>query len=369
MKKQPMRNQHERGMAVILTVVGFLALLLVVGMSTDFGIVLRYRRAMQNACDSGALAAGLNLRRDPPPTEPVTVTAQRYAENDMRQNNIAWSTVDATTMDLNPALPGVDSVRVVIRSVVPTYFLRLVSANVPVAVACTARLTPIILGQGLVPLGLNYTAWDAYANTLGCLPLIQGGVPLAARTPPCNSFTITLDVSARSNPWGSGNSGMLAMQAPGATGSCFANCPVGARQWEDTFIQGSPQSYCFDQNRTAPVSDYTLNGQACADVRTRPGTVSGPVRNAVDARCDSANPLDHIVVLALLNPAYTVAGSGTYTTEIWGYAAYELDCSNRPSPGAGNMSIHGGFVSFVSMQATGSDTTFDTGVYTIKLIE
>jgi hypothetical protein len=79
--------------------------------------------------------------------------------------------------------------------------------------------------------------------------------------------------------------------------------------------------------------------------------------------------MDRVVVLALLNPAYTAAGSGTYTTEIWGYAAYELDCSNRPSPGAGNVSIRGAFVSFVSMQATGSDTTFDTGVYTIKLIE
>jgi hypothetical protein len=363
---KPADRQQERGMAAVFTVLGFLAVTLVVGMSTDFGILMRYRRAMQNACDSGVLAGGLNLRSSPS-TAPAT--AQRYAEDDMRQNNIAWSSVDATTLDLMPTRPGLEGVRVEVHSNVPMFFLRLVRDTVPVAVACTARLAPVILTRGLVPLGLNYDAWRAYSGTSGCLPVIQGGVPLSARTPPCDSFTMTLDVSARSNPWGSGNTGMVAMQAPGGTGDCFADCPVGASFWRDTFIQGSPQQYCFDEGQTAAVTDFTLEGRSCANVRTRPGTVSGPVRTAVDARCDSTNPLDRIVVIVLLNPAYATAGSGSYTTEIWGFAAYELDCSQRPTAGAGNVSIHGGFVSFVSMQATGTHTTFDTGIYTVVLCE
>jgi len=362
-------RNSERGAVSVLTVGVFLILTLFVGMSTDFGIFLRYRRAMQNACDSGALAGGLNLRTDPTTAAP---TAERYAENDMRQNNIAWNALEATTLNENnqPTLIAPRRVRVEIHEDVPTYFLRLVRASVPVAVDCMARLTPIILGQGLVPLGLNHEAWEEYAVTQGCLPLIQDGTPLEERTPPCDAFSITISLSGGSDPWGgSGNTGMLAMQAPGATDDCFDDCPVGANQWRDTFIQGSPQSYCYDQARSAAVSDYTLNGEACANVRTRPGTVTGPVINAVDARCDSGNPLDRIIVLVLLNPAYTVEGNGSYTTEIWGYAAYELDCANRPSPGAGAVTINGGFVSFVSMQAVGVETTFDTGVYTIKLIE
>jgi hypothetical protein len=356
----------ERGATAVVVIGVFVVLLLFLGMSVDFGILLRYRRAMQNACDAGVLAGGLNLRTDPATAAP---TAIRYAENDMRQNNIAWDPARLTATVLPYEDQPNRQVQAEIHADVPMYFLRLVRDAVHVAVDCRARLANVILTQGLVPLGLNYEAWDDYANTQGCLPVIQGGVPLEERTPPCDSFEITISVSASDNPWGSGNSGMLAMQAPGETDECFDDCPVGARQWQDTFIEGSPQQYCFDQGQTAAVEDWTLDGDNCANVRTRPGTVTGPVINAVDERCDSGDPLDRIIVLVLLNPAYTDDGSGAYTTEIWGFAAFELDCDNRPSPGAGDVTISGGFVSFVSYRATGRETSFDTGVYTVKLVE
>lgn len=357
-------SRCERGSAVLIVGV-FTTLLLFVGMSVDWGILLRYRRAMQNACDAGVLAGGLNLRSDPATAAP---TAQRYAENDMRQNYIAWNPaqLQVTTLDDNnqPTLISPRRLRMEIHMDVPTYFFRLVLNTVHVAVDCSARLANIILTEGLVPLGLNYNAWDNYVNTLGCLPVIQSNVPLAQRTPPCNAFDITLAVNAGdTNPWGSGNTGMLSMVE-----GCF-DCPSGAREWRDTFINGSTQEYCYDATESPAVTDFTLDGLNCANVMTRPGTVSGPVRTAVDARCDSGNPLDRIIMMPLLNPAYTDSGSGRYTTEIWGFAAYELDCLNRPTAGAGNVSIRGGFVSFVSMQAYGRETTFDTGVYTVKLIE
>jgi hypothetical protein len=88
----------------------------------------------------------------------------------------------------------------------------------------------------------------------------------------------------------------------------------------------------------------------------------------VDYRCDSPNLLDRVITIALLNPAFTFV-NGAATVEIWGFAAYELDCTNRPTPGSGTVTIHGGFVSFVSMQATGQPSATDTGVYTIRLTE
>jgi hypothetical protein len=354
--------RSERGSATVFVVGAFLALLLVVGMSTDLGIFLRYRRAMMNACDSGVLAGGLNLRSSP---LTAATTAERYATNDMRTNAISWTSFAATTYDANwnATLISPDRIRAVIQATVPTYFWRLVQPSVNVAVTCAARLTPIILTRGLVPLGVNYNAWSQHANTDGCLPVIQGGVPLEDREPPCNSFPITLQVSAASNPWGSGNTGMLSMP-PG----CF-DCNQGASGWEETFVNGSANQYCLDAAHTAAVSDVVFNGEPCANVMTRPGTVTGPVRNAVDERCDDPNPLRRIIMMPLLNPAYTTSGNGRYTVEIWGFAAYELDCDNRPQPGAGQLRIRGGFVSFVSMQATGTEAPVDTGVYTIKLIE
>jgi hypothetical protein len=339
-------------------------------MSVDFGIFLRYRRAMMNACDAGVLAGGLNLRTSPATAAP---TADRYATNDMRQNAISWASITTTTYDANwnATLISPDRLRTVIETDVPTYFLRLIRPSVHVAVHCAARLTPIILGTGLVPIGLNWDAWSQYVDTDGCLGVIQAGVPLDERTPPCDSFELTFGVSAQStNPWGSGNTGLLAMGE-----GCYF-CPPSASEWEEAFREGSQTQYCIDVARTPAVGDVTINGQSCADVGTRPGNPSGPVRQAVgggsgqfgNGRCDSDNPLDRIIMVPLLNPAYTDAGSGRYLLEIWGFSAYELDCSSPPQPG-NDLRISGGFVTIVTMQAYGTEAPVDTGVYTVRLIQ
>ena len=351
--------RRERGSTTFLIVGTFTVLLLFVGMSVDFGILLRYRRAMQNACDTGALAGGMNLRRDPATAGP---TAERYATNDMRQNNIAWVQLLATTFDKNwqPTLIAPDRVRVEIYADVPTYLFSLLRPSVPVAVACTARLTPIILTNGLVPMGLDYTAWAGYYNS-SCWAYVTAGTPLNLRPTQCQTWPMTVDISSKTNPWGSGNTGLLSM-------GCF-DCPSGGgAQWLDNFVNGSPVHHCYDQGQTAPVTDFTLAGAPCANVKTEPGVKLGPIRQGVDARCASTNPLHQIIMTALLNPAYMNSGQGTYTTEIWGFVAFQLDCSNPITPGQ-TTTINGGFVSIVSMQAYGRETTFDTGVYTIKLIQ
>src|SRR3990170_2813257 len=360
-------GQAERGAVAVLVVVISSVLLLFLGMSVDYGVWLRFRRAMQNACDAGALAGALNLRRDPASAAP---TAERYAANNMTQDNITWDSLQATTLDNNnqPTLISPSRVRVEIHEDVFTVFFRLIGRNtVHVAVDCTAKLTPIILANGLVPLGLDYSAWAPfYDPTIAdspCADAVAAGVPLEERLYPCQSFEIKMAVNGLDNDWGEGNTGMLSM-----TTDCF-DCPTGAREWMETFINGSQQAYCYDTTQSDPINDFALNGQSCANVMTKPGTVTGPVRTAVDARCDSGDPMDRIIMMPLLNPEYTESGQGRYTTEIWGFTAFELDCTNRPTAGAGLVTISGGFISIVTMQAYGAETDFDTGVYTVKLIE
>ena len=49
-------GKAERGAVAVLVVAISSVLLLFLGMSVDYGVWLRFRRAMQNACDAGALA-------------------------------------------------------------------------------------------------------------------------------------------------------------------------------------------------------------------------------------------------------------------------------------------------------------------------
>ncbi|MDR7482937.1 MAG: Tad domain-containing protein [Armatimonadota bacterium] len=356
---------EQRGTAVVFVVVTFLVLLLLLGMAVDFGILLRYRRAMQNACDAGVLAGALNLRRDPASVVPTT---ERYAENDMRRNAISWTSLEAATYDKNwqPTLMGPDRVRAEIHAMVPLFFLRLVRDSVEVAVDCAAKLTPVIFTKGLVPLGLNYDQWEPY-HASPCWDYVTAGTLIQERPPQCQSFGITVDISAKSNPWGSGNTGLLSM-------SCFDCTSGGARQWEEYFKFGAPTPYCYDMGQTSAVTSGTYpdgSPALCANVKTETGVKIGALNQGIDWRCSQPAPPDslaHIIMMPLLNPAYIEGGQGTYTTEIWGFVAFQLDCSGRRLTGA-NPTIRGGFVSIVSAQAVGTETEFDTGVYTIKLIE
>jgi hypothetical protein len=284
----------------------------------------------------------------------------------MRHNNIAWTSLEAATYDKTwqPTLVAPDRVRAEIHAVVPLFFLRLVRDSVEVAVDCAAKLTPVILTSGLVPLGLNYLKW---AEKPHCWDWVK--FPFEERPPDCRSVDITVDISAKDSPWGSGNTGLLSM-------GCF-DCPRGgAQQWEQYFKFGAPTPYCYDMGRTGPVTTGTYpdgSPARCANVKTETGVKIGALNQGIDYRCSSSDPMDQIIMMPLLNPAYDVyfeggGGQGTYTTEIWGFVAFQLDCSQGKLTGR-TPTIRGGFVSIVSAQAVGTETEFDTGVYTIKLIE
>ncbi|MGH2372565.1 MAG: hypothetical protein ACRDIC_03690 [bacterium] len=84
-------------------------------------------------------------------------------------------------------------------------------------------------------------------------------------------------------------------------------------------------------------------------------------------RCANLDQDAQFLKLLLLNPAFQDDGNGRYAVEIWGFAVFQIDCSNPLING--NSTIRGGFVSIVSGRITGRETDLDTGAFTIKLAE
>lgn len=277
-------SRDERG-SVFLIVGTFLILLLFVGMATDFGIVLRYRRAMQNACDSGVLAGAQNLLDGTIPA--ATGTAQTFAANDMTQNNIQWDnpwdSAHIQTQDANgqPDSVSPNQLWMSIHATVPLFFLALVQPSMPVAVQCAARVVPA--GEaGLWPLGMDYNQWLKIWQNLnqGCTyPGVGGGsctaqcpvigvtpVPSACTDPTnfppipgctaCAPGDIQLSFAVSNTQWGSGNSGTLNMTNANCTGGGASNLACVFALGSGTTPSGGviPPPYC----NTPPAPPATI---------------------------------------------------------------------------------------------------------------
>jgi len=361
--------RSERGVASVLVVGVFLTLLLFVGMSVDYGILLRYRRAMQNGCDAGALAGAWNLKSN---LSTVDSTATRYASNDMTQNKLTWDQLTAQTLDSNwqPNNSTPDRVRVNIHATVPTYFYRLVRANVGVAIECTAQITPVNSLSGLQPIGLNYNVFvNFFQNTLG-------GAACTISPPdprPACQQDFALTVTTNSQSFGSGNTGLLGM----TNSSCSSS--GGSSLWACVFQGGTTQSFCFDKPNL-PQSSWT----ACAQVTTDTGEKIAAINAGLfgsstqpNGRCMTwpntptpapPNPASQwIVLMPLLNPAYTSC-TGNCTTDVNGFVAFELDCPVMSKFTGNNATIYGKFVNLVAPNATGGGST-SSGIFTVKLVE
>lgn len=410
----------ERGSAFLI-IGTFLILLMFVGMATDFGIVLRFRRAMQNACDSGALAGAQDLSSG---YMAAQTEATNYASADMTASRIGWNSLTAVAENSNfqPDLISPDQVQVTIGATVPLFFLKIVAPSMNVAVQCAARIVAATQ-TGLQPVGLNQSVFDDLYSSLGdnSCPYINqpfsastnaacqsqqhassGGVTYTQVPGSDNSaggctanctggwdWAMTISTSST---WGSGNTGTLNLSSPVCTGggaSGFACVMENGTGYVTTSGTSGPPPYCINTTQnfnTAP---------ACSLVQTKPGESAGSangntgIRGGIGTLCTTdAGPYNSattpptinpksswIVTLPLLDPTIwgTAAVNGTsQAIDIWGFTAFELDCpkmANGTQMGSGQtLTIYGRFVSLVTA-GKGSPGGPPTGVTTIILVQ
>jgi len=367
------KNAHsERGFAAFI-VVAWLTLCLFVGMAVDIGILLRYRRAMQNACDSGVLDGARNLK--PSPSTVVSDT-KSLASFDMTQNNINWDSLSAQTLDGNGTVTGTNPVqdRANIHATVPTFFFKLVTPSVAVAIECTARLVPVSL-TGLQPLGMNNQTFQNEWTNQSRTPCNLIGSTNPGPSGCTTDYQLTVGVSG--STWGSGNTGTLDLNNPICNGN-------GASDWSCVFQNGTgSNNYCIGPDVT-----NTSQWPACSIVNTKPGNMQGPVTQAVKAVCATPNPLTNpttskwIIILPLLNDQIwgsTSVNGRSQSIDIVGFAAFELDCpamnnGNNIQTQGGTDILLGRFVSILDTKAVQgcfpvSASCPDTGVETVRLVE
>lgn len=420
---------NERG-SVFLIVGTFLVLLLFVGMATDFGIVLRYRRAMQNACDSGVLAGAQDLLGGTGATAAQN-TAQTFSQNDMTQNNIQWDNFQAQAQSANGTANSVNPVRLAasIHATVPLFFLAFAAPSMPVAVQCAAQVVPA-KQTGLWPIGMNYTQWQTFWNNIGgCTtpgqtgcssgcPLIGApnpvGTPAACTTGSiagcslCAPGDIRLSFAVSNTAWGSGNSGTLNFSNSNCTGGGASNLACEFALGSGTAPVGgtTPPPYCATPPQVPPGPapngglNYPNGGWfACSIVHSKTGATIGSanggtygtgINGGINYICTNyKDPYKvqqglygnysgntWVLTLPLINPQAFINNNGSSSDmDIVGFANFEIDCpafnqGNGWNLSGGTPQMVGRFVKWAGAVATaGNPNGVDTGVEVVILVQ
>lgn len=400
-------SRDERG-SVFLIVGTFLVLLLFVGMATDFGILLRHRRAMQNACDSAVLAGAQDLKST---TRSATTTAQTYAQRDLTENSIVWNAnnFSAQTQDKNGNATGTSPVRLwaSYQLPVPLFFLAYATPSVTVRVQCAAQIVPAGTA-GLYPLGMNFNTFNTFwsqnngcttAGQTGCFtgcPLI--GAPLGNAPAACaTDYQLTVGTSGGGQQqWGSGNSGTLEMSntttcGTQTTGAAVFACVLGNGSGT-TSSSTPPPPYCTTPPPTG--LNYPNGGwNPCSIVPPKTGVSLGTtphgsntygtgIAGGIGYICQNyANPYPGptsgktwVIVLPLINPnAFTAVNGSSQPVDIVAFANFELDCpamQNGATLSGSTPFILGRFVSWIcDTCVAGNPSGVDTGVETIILVQ
>lgn len=178
MKKRPSAfAPSERGQAIVLLVLLFIALLGVVALAVDGGRLYLERRSAQNAADNAALAGAYALCREQNVTSAATTSAI--------QNGFDPSLTSVDLAVSNPPSSGVhagdaDFVAVTVTTRPPMAFARLVYSGV--AEASASAVAECIKGGGPVAGGNGVVALDSSTDRVientgsGCLIVNNGGV-------------------------------------------------------------------------------------------------------------------------------------------------------------------------------------------------
>src|SRR5271170_1464698 len=132
---QAQKDRHRRGLSrgqvMVLSAIAMVALMGMVAVATDIGLLWSERRQMQTATDAAAIAAATALRND------TNVTSA--ADNVASLNGFTNGAKSATITVNNPPAGGLyagnsNYIEVIITQPEPTYFLRVLGYNsIPVS--------------------------------------------------------------------------------------------------------------------------------------------------------------------------------------------------------------------------------------------
>ncbi|HLK31751.1 MAG TPA: pilus assembly protein TadG-related protein [Terriglobales bacterium] len=139
-------KKREKGTVLVTTAVSMVAIIAVLGLAIDMGVLYTARTSAQHAADAAALAGAYAYLVYPSSNlvnsaygGDVTQVATKMAQDTATQNQILGNSL--TTSDLTITFPAANRVTVVVQKSIPTYFIKVLGrfANVPVRAQATAE--------------------------------------------------------------------------------------------------------------------------------------------------------------------------------------------------------------------------------------
>jgi putative Flp pilus-assembly TadE/G-like protein len=265
-------SEGERGQALILIAITFLAMLMAVGLAIDSGQLFVARRTAQEAADAGAYAGavylyqrGQELNVDPPSTT-TQAEAATAATNDITRNGFTGDCTTGSPTQVCVTVGTYNSdphyVSVTITTQVHTSLVPAQSGLTTVKVHAVAGAVALNNGYAIMALNRSNTANALYLDNSGTLKLDGGGIlvnssgspaanNVATSSPPPN-VTIT-------------NSTTGTVVAGTATGS-WPLLTTGSSQQADPFA-----GYAKPTTKDVPVHDALPSPDASKTITIDPG--------------------------------------------------------------------------------------------------
>src|SRR4051812_13638289 len=120
-----MKRRGESGQILILAALVQVVLLALVGFAVDYGVMLVEKTQLQNALDAASLAGARSLVDGANPgVAAAQATVTQYLQ--LHGYTANAQTTIAVTFPPSPGTGAIESVRIVVSRVRPTYFIKLV---------------------------------------------------------------------------------------------------------------------------------------------------------------------------------------------------------------------------------------------------
>ncbi|HEX6034835.1 MAG TPA: Tad domain-containing protein [Anaerolineales bacterium] len=184
-------NHSERGQALIVIALAFVALVGIAGLVVDGGRAFSDRQRAQNAVDAAALASAYaRINGGSVVDAAMASAAQNGYDNDGKRNIISLY----TPPERGPHAGDIEYIEVIIRSTVPTYFLRVVGKHEIVnEVRATARtvtpeIGPLLKGHAVISLAPSSNCFNRLSFWIhgeATLDISGGGVFVNSNNQDC----------------------------------------------------------------------------------------------------------------------------------------------------------------------------------------